>query len=301
MSTTTIAEGIAESVAPGNVRELAPAAKRAGRKLASLSTEEKNQILLQIAESLGRHAAEVLAANAEDAVEAAKLVERSEMSKALYQRLLLSPEKYRRMIEGVTAVAKLDDPTGRVLLRTLLDDGLVLERVSVPLGLLAIIFEARPDAITQISALAIKSGNAVILKGGKEVERTMRVVLGAIHSALRESGLVDGAAVTGVYGRASVEELLKQEGVIDLVIPRGSNALVQHIQRNTNIPVLGHADGVCHVYVDSAANLDMAIAIAVDSKVQYPAVCNAVETILVHREIAGSACPRCSMLLRPSK
>ena len=234
----------------------------------------------------------MLAANAEDAAEAAKLVDRGEMSKALYQRLLLSPEKYRGMIEGVRAVAKLDDPAGRVLLRTLLDDGLVLEKVSVPLGLLAIIFEARPDAITQISALAIKSGNAVILKGGREVERTMRAVLEAIHARCCASlGSVDEAAVTGVYGRAPVEELLKLEGVVDLVIPRGSNALVQHIQKNTNIPVLGHADGVCHVYIDAAADIEMAIAVAVDSKVQYPAVCNAVETILVHRAIAATILP----------
>ena len=210
-----------EIVSSVSVNELALAAKRAGRKLALLSTEQKNQVLLQIAESLERHAAEVLAANAEDAVEAARLVDRGEMSKALYQRLLLTPEKYWGMIDGVGAVAKLDDPAGRVLLRTLLDDGLVLEKVSVPLGLLAVIFEARPDAITQISALAIKSGNAVILKGGREVERTMRAVLEAIRSALRESRLVDEAAVTGVYGRAPVEELLKLEGVVDLVIPRG--------------------------------------------------------------------------------
>jgi glutamate-5-semialdehyde dehydrogenase len=290
MSATVIAEGT-EVIEAGSVSELALAAKRAGRKLASLSTEEKNQILLQIAKSLERHVDEVLAANAEDAAESAKLVDRGEMSKALYQRLLLTPEKYQGMIDGVKAVAKLDDPAGRVLLRTLLDDGLVLEKVSVPLGLLAIVFEARPDAITQISALAIKSGNAVILKGGKEVERTMRAVLGAIHGALRESGSVNGAAVSGVYGRAPVEELLKLEGVVDLVIPRGSNALVQHIQKNTNIPVLGHADGVCHVYIDSAADVDMAIAIAVDSKVQYPAVCNAVETILVHQAISGDVLP----------
>ncbi len=281
---------VAEVVIAVSVNDLALAAKRAGRKLASLSTEQKDQILIQIAESLERHAAKVLAANANDAAGAAKLVDRGEMSKALYQRLLLTPEKYQGMIDGVKAVAKLEDPAGRVLLRTLLDDGLVLEKVSVPLGLLAIIFEARPDAITQISALAIKSGNAVILKGGREVERTMRAVLDAIRSALRQSEVVD-EAVTGVYGRAPVEELLKLDGVVDLVIPRGSNALVQHIQRNTNIPVLGHADGVCHVYIDAAANLDMAIAIAVDSKVQYPAVCNAVETILVHRAIAGTILP----------
>ena len=283
---------VAEVVRPVTVNELALAAKRAGRKLASLSTDQKNQILLRVAESLDRHAGEVLAANADDATEALKLVERGVMSKALYQRLLLTPERYQGMIDGVRAVAKLDDPSGRTLSKTLLDDGLVLEKVSVPLGLLAIIFEARPDAITQISALAIKSGNAVILKGGREVERTMRAVLDAIHEALRGSGFVDATAVSGVYGRASVEELLKLDGVVDLVIPRGSNALVQHIQQNTNIPVLGHADGVCHVYVDSAADFEMAIAIAVDSKVQYPAVCNALETILIHEAVAAAFLPR---------
>ena len=282
---------IVELSTTSDVSELAAAAKRAGRKLATLSTAAKDQILLHIAESLEQRAAAVLTANAEDAAAAASLVADGEMSQALYQRLLLSPEKYRGMIEGVRAVARLADPAGRVLLRTLLDDGLVLEKLSVPLGLLAVIFEARPDAITQISALAMKSGNAVILKGGREVERTMRAVLEAVHAGLRESGLVDEAVVTGVYGREPVEALLKLDGVVDLVIPRGSNALVQHIQNHTNIPVLGHADGVCHVYVDEGADFGMAVAVAVDSKVQYPAVCNAVETILVHESIAAEFLP----------
>jgi glutamate-5-semialdehyde dehydrogenase len=282
---------IVELSTTSDVSELAAAAKRAGRKLATLSTAAKDQILLHIVESLEQRAAAVLTANAEDAAAAASLVADGEMSQALYQRLLLSPEKYQGMIEGVRAVARLADPAGRVLLRTLLDDGLVLEKLSVPLGLLAVIFEARPDAITQISALAMKSGNAVILKGGREVERTMRAVLEAVHAGLRESGLVDEAVVTGVYGREPVEALLKLDGVVDLVIPRGSNALVQHIQNHTNIPVLGHADGVCHVYVDEGADFGMAVAVAVDSKVQYPAVCNAVETILVHESIAAEFLP----------
>jgi len=291
MSATTIPVTIAEVAAPMSVNELALAAKQAGRRLAALASGEKDQLLLQIAVSLELRAAEVLAANAEDAAEAAKLVDCGEMSKALYQRLLLNPEKYQGMIDGVRAVANLDDPSGRILLRTLLDDGLTLEKVSVPLGLLAIIFEARPDAITQISALAIKSGNAVILKGGREVERTMRAVLEAIHAGLRAARFAETAAVSGVYGRAPVEALLKLDGVVDLVIPRGSNALVQHIQRNTNIPVLGHADGVCHVYIDAAADIEMAIAIAVDSKTQYPAVCNAAETVLVHESVAAQLLP----------
>jgi glutamate-5-semialdehyde dehydrogenase len=286
-----VAELPVASPASLDVAGLAQAAKQSGRKLASLPTAQKDQALLQIAASLERHAGSVLAANAEDAAIAAPLVASGEMSQALYQRLLLTPEKYRGMIEGVLAVAKLPDPSGQILAKTLLDDGLMLEKVSVPLGLLAIIFEARPDAITQIGALAIKSGNAVILKGGREVELTMRAVLDAIHEGLREDGSIEEAAVTGIYGRAPVEELLKLDGVVDLIIPRGSNALVQHIQNNTNIPVLGHADGVCHVFIDAKADAEMAIAIAVDSKVQYPAVCNAVETILIDKAIAPTILP----------
>jgi glutamate-5-semialdehyde dehydrogenase len=292
------------SVSTG-VASLALAAKQAGRKLATLAAAEKDRILLQIVESLERNALAVLAANEEDAAVAADLVASGGMSQALYQRLLLSPEKYRSMIDGVKAVVRLADPAGQVLLRTLLDDGLILEKVSVPLGLLAIIFEARPDAITQISALAIKSGNAVILKGGKEVELTMRAVLDAIHEGIQstqlESGVIDESIVTGVYGREPVEALLKLDGVIDLVVPRGSNALVQYIQQHTNIPVLGHADGVCHLFIDAAADFDIAIAIAIDSKVQYPAVCNAVETILVHRAIAPQLLPELVEALQNKK
>lgn len=284
-----------------DVAQIALAAKHAGRKLAALSRADKDKHLFQIAESLKRHEGEVLAANAEDAAEAKRLVAGGQMSDALYRRLLLTPEKYQGMVDGVRAVAQLDDPSNRVLMRTLLDDGLVLEKVSVPLGVLAIVFEARPDAITQIAALGIKSGNAVILKGGKEVERTMAAVMAAIHQGLRNGGLIEEAAVAGVYGRAAVEELLKLDGAIDLVIPRGSNALVQHIQRNTAIPVLGHADGVCHVYIDSAADFDMAIAVAVDSKVQYPAVCNAVETILIHEGIAAELLPTLVSTLESSR
>lgn len=278
------------SVAISEVAEQAQAAKQASRSLATLSTERKNDILEQIAVALEQHAAGILAANAEDAARAEPLAQRGEMSQALYQRLVLTPEKLRGMIAGVRAVAELPDPAGRILARTLLDEGLVLEKVTCPLGLLAVIFESRPDAITQITALAIKSGNAVILKGGSEVERTMRATLAAIHSALE--GNLPTAAVMGVYGREAVTTLLALDKTIDLIIPRGSNALVQHIQKNTLIPVLGHADGVCHVYIDAAADPDMAIAIAVDSKVQYPAACNAVETLLVHSAIAATLLPR---------
>ena len=274
-----------------DVAELAHAAKRAGRRLATLPEATRNDALSRMADSLEQHAPAILAANAEDATEAEKLVATGELSKALYQRLLLTPDKLRVMVEGVRAVRNLTDPAGRVLARTLLDDGLVLDKVSCPLGLLAVIFEARPDAITQISALAIKSGNAVVLKGGREVERTMRAVLDALRAALRETGMIDEAAISGIYGRDAVEVLLRLHGVIDLIVPRGSNALVQYIQQNTLIPVLGHADGVCHVFIDAAADPKMAVIIAVDSKTQYPAVCNALETLLVHAQIAPKLLP----------
>jgi glutamate-5-semialdehyde dehydrogenase len=279
------------------VVELAHAAREGSRVLANLSTLAKDIALETIAIALERHFDAILAANGEDTVRGKQMVANGEMTESLYQRLVLNKEKLNGMISGVRTVRELDDPSGKILDKTLLDTGLVLEKVTCPLGLLAIIFEARPDAITQISALAIKSGNGVILKGGAEVERTMKAVLIAIHEGLRDAGVPEGA-VSAVYGRDAVATLLKLDDVIDLVIPRGSNALVQAIQKNTQIPVLGHADGVCHVYVDADADLKMATAVAVDSKVQYPAVCNAAETILVHRAIAAEFLPKVAEVLR---
>jgi glutamate-5-semialdehyde dehydrogenase len=272
------------------VVDIAQSAKAASRVLSTLPTAAKDEALEAIAAALEANAAAVLAANAADVAAAEPLVRSGELSQALFQRLLLSPDKLRVMIEGVRAVRQLPDPSGRVLDHTLLADGLTLEKISVPLGVLAVIFEARPDAITQITALAIKSGNAVILKGGREVEQTMRVILDTMHGALAHTR-VPADAVCGVYGREAVQALLSMNHLIDLVIPRGSNALVQHIQRNTIIPVLGHADGVCHIYVDQAADPAIVNRVVVDSKTQYPAVCNAVETVLVHASIAPAVLP----------
>ncbi len=272
------------------VAQIAEAAKKASRRLAAASTPAKNEALTRIAQELNSHAQQIFAANAEDVKAAEVLVSEGELSRGLFQRLILTPDKLKTMIDGVLAVRELSDPAGRVLDRTLLDDGLVLQKISCPLGVLAVIFEARPDAITQISALAIKSGNAVLLKGGKEVERTMNALLAAIREALAGTSIPQDA-VCGVYGREAVQVLLGMAGTIDLVIPRGSNALVQHIQNNTRIPVLGHADGVCHIYVDAAADVAMAVAIVVDSKIQYPAACNAVETVLVHADVAAEFLP----------
>jgi glutamate-5-semialdehyde dehydrogenase len=273
------------------VLEIAQSAKAASRLLSTLPTAAKDEALEAIACALEANAPSILAANAEDVRAAEPLVCTGELSQSMFQRLLLSPEKLRVMIEGVRTVKQLPDPSGRILERTLLADGLTLEKVSVPLGLLAVIFEARPDAITQICSLAIKSGNAVILKGGREVENTMRAILETMHTALARHSRVPADAVSGVYGRESVQVLLNMNHLIDLVIPRGSNALVQHIQRNTLIPVLGHADGVCHIFIDLAADPEMVNRIVVDSKTQYPAVCNAVETVLIHAAVADAILP----------
>jgi glutamate-5-semialdehyde dehydrogenase len=273
------------------VLEIAQSAKAASRLLSTLPTAAKDEALEAIASALEANSDSILAANAADVSAAQPLVRTGELSQSLFQRLLLSAEKLSVMIEGVRAVKQLPDPSGRTLERTLLADGLTLEKVSVPLGVLAVIFEARPDAITQISALAIKSGNAVILKGGREVENTMRAILDTMHTALARHSRVPADAISGVYGRESVQALLDMNHLIDLVIPRGSNALVQHIQRNTLIPVLGHADGVCHIFIDQAADPEMVNRIVVDSKTQYPAVCNAVETVLIHAAVAAAILP----------
>jgi glutamate-5-semialdehyde dehydrogenase len=272
------------------VRALAQAAKQAGRCMASASIEQRNQALEEIARALERSAPEILEASAQDVAEAKPAFERGELSKALVDRLDLSVEKLQAMIEGVRAVIALPDPVGRVLDRIELDSGLELEKVSCPLGLLAVIFEARPDAVTQITSLAIKSANAVILKPGREVERTARVIIDTIRAALRSQSIPE-ASVTNIQQRAEVRELLKLDDLIDLVIPRGGYDLVRYVQSNTRIPVLGHAEGVCHIYVDAAADFDMALEIIDDAKTEYPAVCNAVETVLVDQAIAARFLP----------
>ena len=272
------------------VRALAQAAKQAARCMASASIEQRNQALEEIARALERSTAEILEANAQDVAEAKPAFERGELSKALVDRLKLSAEKVQAMIEGVRAVIALPDPVGRVLDRIELDSGLDLEKVSCPLGLLAVIFEARPDAVTQITSLAIKSANSVILKPGREVERTARVIVETIRAAVRSQSIPE-ASVTNIQQRAEVRELLKLDDLIELVIPRGGYDLVRYVQSNTRIPVLGHAEGVCHIYVDAAADFDMALEIIDDAKTDYPAVCNAVETVLVDQAIAGTFLP----------
>lgn len=274
-----------------SAEELAHAAKAASRILASLTSDLKNAALAAIAAALEENAPAILTANAEDLRDAQKSLQAGDLSQSALKRLRMDDAKLAEMVRGVRAVAELPDPSGCILDRRLLDTGLELHKVSCPLGVLAVIFEARPDAVTQISALSVKSGNAVILKGGREVERTTEVLVSTLRKALA-SVRVPADAICAVHGREAVAELLRLDDLIDLVIPRGSNALVQHIQKNTRIPVLGHADGVCHAYVDVAADQEMALALVVDSKVQYPAVCNALETVLIHEQIAPTFLPK---------
>ena len=272
------------------VRALAHSAKQAARSVASAPIEQRDGALEDVARALERSAPKILEANAQDVAESEPAFTRGELSKALVDRLKLSSQKLQSMIEGVRAVIALPDPVGRVLDRIELDEGLELEKVSCPLGLLAVIFEARPDAVTQISALAIKSANALILKPGREVERTARVIVENIRTALRSHAIPE-SLVTNIQQRAEVRELLKLDDVIDLVIPRGGYDLVRYVQSNTRIPVLGHSEGVCHIYVDAAADFNMALDVIDDAKTDYPAVCNAVETVLVDQAVASRFLP----------
>ena len=265
---------------------IATQTRQAARTLASLSTQQKNDAIEAIAQALEAAAAEITAANDLDL----KAALEDNLAKPLYGRLKLDAVKLRGAIGGVRDVAKLPDPAGALQIHRELDDGLVLKRIACPLGVLGIIFESRPDAVMQISTLAVKSGNGVILKGGKEAVRSCQALVNAIRQGLTNAG-VDPNAVQLLTTREETRALLALDSYVDLIIPRGSNAFVRFVQENTRIPVLGHADGVCHLYVDVAADLEKTAKIAVDAKVGYPSACNAIETLLVHKDIAVKALP----------
>ena len=276
-----------------HTRAIAEAAKAASRRLAPLQEAARNAALEAMAKALEAAGAELLVSNEADC----SCAEGESLSAAVLARLKLDAAKLREMVEQVRSVAALPDPLGRRLDAIELDEGLDLTKVSVPLGVLAVIFEARPDAVTQIAALAIKSGNAVILKPGKEVERTAKVLVRVLREALVGQGL-PADAVSLVVGREPAQELLGMHGLVDMVIPRGSKALVEYVQANTRIPVLGHAEGVCHIYVDKRVDEELALRVIEDAKTDYPAACNAVETVLVHREIAAEFLPKLAEHLR---
>ena len=262
--------------------DIASNAKQASKKLATLSTEIKNKALLAIAQAFENNTSVIFEANKKDLQEAQILVEKGELSQSTFNRLKLDENKMRDMIQGIIDIYELEDPVGKILLQRSLDTGLVLTKKSCPIGVLGIIFEARPDVISQISALAIKSSNAVILKGGKESINTNKAIMEIIHNALKIVPEFPQNALTQVFTRDDVKEMLTQDKYIDLIIPRGGNNLVKFIKENTKIPVLGHADGICHIFVDESADFDKAKKIIIDAKTQYPSACNTVETLLVH-------------------
>ncbi len=264
-------------------KNIAEASKKASLELMFETTERKNEALLKIAEKIEENKEKIFEANALDLKEAEALVDSGEITKSTYGRLKLDENKMRDMIQGIKDVAALSDPVGKVLLKRELDEGLTLTKISAPIGVIGVIFEARPDVISQISALAIKSGNAVILKGGKESNNTNSTIFEIIKSALNSLDGFNSNCVSLIKSREDVKKMLKYDKYIDLIIPRGSNSLVKFIQNNTKIPVLGHAAGICTIFVDEFAKKDYAENICVDAKIQYPSACNAVETILVHK------------------
>ncbi|MBW4485908.1 MAG: glutamate-5-semialdehyde dehydrogenase [Tildeniella torsiva UHER 1998/13D] len=287
---------LAQDAAVQPLLAIAQATRQAAQTLASLSAEAKNRAIEAVATALEANADRIVTANQADC-EAALA---DNLAKPLYGRLKLDKEKLAGAIAGVRDVARLSDPVGTVQIHRELDEGLVLKRLAVPLGVLGVIFESRPDAVMQISALAIKSGNGVILKGGKEAVRSCTALVEAIKQGLENAG-VDPAAVQLLTTREETRALLDLEGYVDLIIPRGSNAFVRFVQENTRIPVLGHADGICHLYIDSEADLEQAVAIAVDAKTAYPSACNAIETLLIHQAIAAQGLPVLAAALRAAQ
>ncbi len=264
------------------VRQQALAARAASRVLAAASEEVRNQALETIAAALEANRERILAANAEDL----KAGEQDGLTPPLLKRLDLSGRKFASTVEMVRGVCAQPDPLGQTQSATELDDRLHLYRVTVPIGVIGVIFESRPDALVQIASLCLKSGNAALLKGGREATATNQTLAEVMCQATH--GILPEGWMALLPGREEVRALLGEEDLIDLIIPRGSNEFVQYIMHNTKIPVMGHADGICHVYVDASADLDKAVQIAVDAKTQYVAVCNAAETLLVHSRVAAA-------------
>ncbi len=270
-----------------SVADQARAARLASRALALKTDDQRRQVLDSLAGILAERREAITAANRSD-LEGGTA---EALAGPLMQRLSLQGEKLDRVIERVRAVAELASPLGRRQIRRELAPGMVMERITVPLGVIGVVFESRPDALIQIASLCIRSGNAVVLKGGSEARESNRVLFGCVRDALAALDAGLGDAVQLVETREDVNSLLSCDQDVDLIIPRGSGELVRTIQATTRIPVLGHADGICHVYLDAACNAEMAVRITVDAKTQYPAVCNAAETLLVHADRAEELLP----------
>jgi delta-1-pyrroline-5-carboxylate synthetase len=263
-----------------NPRESARQARQASREVATLPTAARVDGLYRLAAALEEKADRILAANQLDRTAAQHAVEIGDLSQASADRLNLNLTKLKTLAQGIRAIASMDEPIARVLKRVELADGLILRQESAPLGVVLIIFESRPDVLPQLIALALRSGNGLVLKGGKEAKHSNNVLHQVITEALAP---LPASLFALVESREDVAALLDLDDVIDLVVPRGSNAMVKYIQQNTRIPVLGHADGICHVFVDKAAEPELAESLVLDAKTDYPAACNAMETLLIHK------------------
>ena len=268
-------------------------AREASYVMASLNSEVKNKALANVAKMLKESKDAIFAANRADLEEA----EKNNLDTPLLKRLKFNEDKLNDVVSGIESLIDLNDPVGRVTLRTTLDDGLELTRVTCPIGVIGVIFESRPDALVQIASLCIKSGNAVFLKGGSEAINTNKALASVISKAGTDAGLPEGW-LNLLTLRSEIADMLKLDEYIDLIIPRGSNSFVQYIMQNTNIAVLGHADGVCHTYIDRDADPAKAVKVAIDAKTQYVSVCNATETFLVNEALKDSFLPDFIMTLQ---
>ncbi len=266
--------------------QAAAKARKAAIQLAAIDGSTKNKALMAICEALLANTERIKAANVIDLENSKK----QGLEAPLMKRLKFAEEKLQDVAEGIKSLIELEEPVGKVQMQTELDEGLILTRIACPIGVIGVIFESRPDALVQISTLGLKSGNAVLLKGGSEAKETNRILFEIIREASTKVGIPEGWIVL-LESREDVNAILEMEEYIDLLIPRGSNAFVSYIMKHTNIPVMGHADGICHVYVDALADLALAIEVVNDSKTQSVAVCNALETLLVHKDIAKTFLP----------
>lgn len=269
-----------------SIIEATQAARKASIQMAALDTETKNKALVAIMTALENNMDKIKAANAIDLAKS----EEEKVAPPLIKRLKFDEHKCEDVVAGIKSLIGLEDPVGKVQLQTELDKDLILTRIACPIGVIGVIFESRPDALVQISTLCLKSGNAVLLKGGSEAKETNRALFEVIREASIAAGIPEGW-IALMETREDVNDILARDKEIDLLIPRGSNAFVQYIMKNTNIPVMGHADGICHTYVDADAKLDMAVDLVTDSKTQYVVVCNALETLLVHEAVAEEFLP----------
>ena len=278
------------------MKEIAKKVKADSFLLMASSNEMRNTCLKNIIENLKKDKEHILAENKRD-IENARL---ENISSSILSRLLFDEHKMDTVIAGINDLIKMPDPIGKITLKRELDEGLVLTRTTTPIGVIGVIFEARPDALVHIASLCIKSGNAAILKGGSEALLTNRALFESIKRAVKDSNLPEHALVQ-LEARSDVSELLSCYEYVDLLIPRGSNSFVKYIMDNTNIPVMGHADGICHTYVDEDFDLDKSVRILVDAKTQYPSACNTTETILVHKNAVDKLFPRLNKAFNDAK